>query len=500
MVVLGVAESANPGATITRGTAVVRWPHTPPPTASDLARTLIPALLAAAHAPAAPDPACSEPLLAVAEALVAGGRTALASLPPVLRPVSDWFELRDAGPAVGAFTAQVLDPKVPWRVREAHVARTTRGGGSPELANAAAVLLEAFADLERARRQPCELLRAWRAARGKPFPPLPATLRRAIDEGPRAGIPTDARSDLDIQREATDISRSALQRVLDRGEVPAVPLPPATPLSLRTLAAANARAAGSPTVCALLGESLPTGMRTGCRERDESGGWVYVRPGDRFEIIARAPSGEEAVLLRWPRWALFPLVGESGRDLFFVDEEGVQHAALAGGAAPELYWAGSFRTLARRPGAAGLAVVSWPAGDVLVEIGDERRPLGVKGRAGLAWLDRDLLVAADDNAMFLVSLTGQTRRLPLSLACVQSLAVTSGTVLAAQSAPCEPSLVRINLAEATSEPILVPGFSPFGVLPLPDGSLVMGGADGLYRWSGVGSAERIGAGLTPGPG
>lgn len=499
-VVLGAADGAAAGATVTGGTAVVKWPLTPPASASDLARTLAPALVAALHTPAAPEPACSEPLLALAEALVAGGRLALAGLPPVLRPVSDWFELRDAGPAVATLAAQVLDPKVPWRVREAHATRVARGGGSPELANAAAVLLEAFGDLELARRRPCELLRTWRATRGKPFPPLPATLRRAIDEGEGAGVPTEARTDLDVQREVGDISRSALQRLLDRGDVPPAPLPPGTPLALRARAAANARAAGSADVCGLLGEPLPSGLRTGCRDRDESGGWVYVRPQDRYEIVARAPSGEEAVLLRWPRWVLFPQVGASGRDLFFVDQEGVQHLDLEGVAPVQLHWPGSFRTLARRPGAEGLVVVSWPSGELLVEVGEQRRSLGVKGRGGVAWLDRDLVVAADEDALTLVSLAGESRRIPLSLGCVRSLAVTSGALLAAQSLPCEPSLVRINLADATSERILSPGFAPLGLLPLPDGGLVLGGGEGLYRWSGAGSAERIGVGLTPGPG
>ncbi len=499
-VVLGAVEGAAPSATVIRDSAVVRWPLSPPPTAAELARLLVPALLTAAHSPAAPDPSCSEPLLAMAEALVFGGRIAQATLPPALRPVSEWFEPRDATSAIATFAAQVLDPKVPWRVRESHAARLARGGAGPELANAAAVLLEAFGDVQAASRRPCELLRTWRAARGKPFPPIPTTLRRAIDEGASAGIPSDARGGLDLQREAADIARSALQRVLDRGEVPAAPLPPTTPLTQRALAAANARAAGSPRVCDLLGETLPAGLRTGCREHNESGGWVYVRPGERFDIVARASTGEEAVLLRWHRWVLFPMVGDIGRDLFFVDEQGIQHVDLAGGAPPAVHWEGSFRTLARRPGAAGLAVVSWPAGEVLVEIGEERRALGVKARAGLAWLDRDLLVAADDGALVLISLTGQARRLPLSAPCIRSLAVSSGAVLAAQEIPCQPGLVRINLAEATIEPVLTPGFAPFGVLTLPDGTLVMGGAEGLYRWSGAGSAERIAAGITPGPG
>jgi len=499
-VVLGAVEGAAPSATVIRDTAAVRWPLSPPPTAAELARLLVPAVLAAAHVPAAPDPACSEPLLAMAEALVSGGRIALATLPPALRPVSDWFEPRDATSAIAAFAAQVLDPKVPWRVREAHAARLARGGASPQLANAAAVLLEAFADSQTASRRPCELLRAWRAARGKAYPSLPAALRRAINEGPGAGVPTGTLRGVDVERESADISRSALQRLLERGELPSDSLSPATPLAQRALAAANARSLGSPRVCELLGESLPAGLRTGCRERNESGGWVYVRPGERFDIVARASTGEEAVLLRWPRWVLFPLVGETGRDLFFVDEQGVQHVDLAGGAPPTLYWKGSFRTLARRPGAAGLAAVSWPSGEVQVEIGEERRPLGVKARAGLAWLDRDLLVAADDGALVLVSLTGQARRLPLSAPCIRSLAVSSGAVLAAQDIPCQPGLVRINLAEATIEGVLTPGFAPFGVLPLPDGTLVMGGAEGLYRWSGAGSAERIAAGITPGPG
>mgnify|MGYP005839926859 CR=1 FL=1 len=499
-VVVGTADGAAAGATVMGSVAVVRWPLTPPASASDLARTLAPALLAAAHTPAAPDAACSEPLLVLAEALVAGGRQALVALPPVLRPVSEWFELREAGPPVATFAAQVLDPKVPWRVREAHATRAARGGGSPELANAAAVLLEAFADVELARRAPCGVLRAWRAARSAPFPPLPATLRRAIDEGTSAGLPTASRTELDVGRERGDIARSALQRLLDRGEVPPAPLAAGTPLPLRARAAANARAAGSAAVCPLLGEPLPSGLRTGCRERDESGGWVYVRLHDGWEIVARAPSGEEAVLLRWPGWVLFPQVGESGRELFFIDQHGVQRLDLAGGAPVELHWPGSFRILARRPAAAGLAVVAWPSGEVLVEVGEERRSLGVKGRGGVAWLDRDLLVAADGDALMLASLAGESRRIPVGSGCVRSLAVTSGAVLAAQSLPCEPAVVRLDLAAATSERILSSGFAPFGLLPLPDGSLVLGGRDGLYRWSGAGTAERIGAGLTPGPG
>lgn len=499
-IVLGVVEGAAPSATVIRDTAAVRWPLSPPPTATELARLLVPAVLAAARVPAAPDPSCSEPLLAMAEALVSGGRIALATLPPALRPVSDWFEPRNVTSAVGVFAGQVLDPKVPWRVREAHAARLARGGASPELASAAAVLVEKFGDTERALRQPCELLRAWRAARGTSYPPLPANLRRAIAEGPTAGVPAGTMRGVDVERELADVSRSALQRLLERGELPVQALSPAIPFSQRALAAANARGLGSPRVCELLGEPLPVGLRTGCRERNEAGGWVYVRPGERFEIVARSTSGEEAVLVRWPRWALFPVVAETGRDLYFVDEEGVQHVDLTGAAPPSVHWQGSFRTLVRRPGAAGLAVVSWPSGEVLVEIEEERRPLGVKARAGLAWLDRDLLVTADDGALALVALTGQARRLTLSAPCIRSLAVSSGAVLAAQDIPCQPGLVRINLAEATIEGVLTPGFAPFGVVPLPDGSLVMGGAEGLYRWSGAGSAERIAAGITPGPG
>lgn len=499
-VVVGATEGATPGATVTGSTAVVSWPNAPPPGAADLARVLGPPILAAAHVPAAPDPACSEPLLALAEALVTGGRLALAGLPPTLRPVSDWLEPDDAAAAIAGFAAQVLDPTVPWRVREAHLGRTARGGASPHLANAAAMVLEAFGEVELAQRQPCELLRQWRRRRGTPLPPLPAILRRAINEGPRAGIPTPGRGRLDPDLEAAEISRAALQRLLDRGEVPPAPLPPETPMWQRFLAAANARATGSASVCALLGESLPPGLRTGCRENDESGGWVYVRPSSSFEIVARAPSGEEAVLLRWPRWVLFPVIGGAGQELFFVDEKGVQRVELAGGTRPHLHWEGSFRTLVRRPGAEGLAVVAWPSGEVLVETAGQRQSLHVKGRNGITWLDRDVLAAADEDGLFLVSLAGQSRRMPVSAACVRSLAATSGTLLAAQSTPCSPALLRLDLATATGEPMLSLGFAPFGLLPLADGSVVLGGGEGLYRWRPGGSAERIGAGLTPGPG
>lgn len=499
-VVVGAGEGVTPAATVVGGVAVVRWPLTPAPSATDLARLLTPPLLSAGRAPAAPDPGCSEPLLGLAEALLAAGHLALVSLPPALRPVREWLEPRDATAALGAFSSQVLDVKVPWRVREAHLARAARGAASPEVGNAAAVLVEAFGDAEKARRQPCEVLRAWRAARGEPYPPLPGVLRRALDEGPRAGIPATGRGELDPQREAKEVARAALQRLLERGELPASPLSADTPFRQRALAAANARARGAAVVCALLGESLPAGLRTGCREEGETGGWVYVRPGEQFEIVARAPGGEEAVLLRWPRWALFPVVGGVGRDLYFVDQEGIQLVDLSGAAPPALHWGGNFRALVRRPGADGLAVVVWPSGEVMVEIDGQRRALGVKGRGGVAWVDRDLLVAADEDVLQLVSLTGQARRLPAPAACLRSLAVTSGTLLAAQSSPCEPALVRIDLLEASSETVLRLAFAPFGLLPLPDGSIVLGGAEGLYRWGGAGNAERIGVGLTPGPG
>jgi hypothetical protein len=78
--------------------------------------------------------------------------------------------------------------------------------------------------------------------------------------------------------------------------------------------------------------------------------------------------------------------------------------------------------------------------------------------------------------------------------------VTRGGITAGVSAPCEPGLVRVALTERSTSSLLRLPEGPLGLVAFPGGGLVLGTSEGLWSWRGEGAPERIGAGMTPGPG
>jgi hypothetical protein len=86
------------------------------------------------------------------------------------------------------------------------------------------------------------------------------------------------------------------------------------------------------------------------------------------------------------------------------------------------------------------------------------------------------------------------------LKCCRCVVVSRGAVTAGVSAPCEPGLVRVALNERSATPLLRLTEGPLGLVALPGEGYLLGTAAGLWSWPGQGTPERIGAGLTPGPG
>jgi hypothetical protein len=128
------------------------------------------------------------------------------------------------------------------------------------------------------------------------------------------------------------------------------------------------------------------------------------------------------------------------------------------------------------------------------------RDLRLNGVGGLAFLNSDVLLASDGTQLSLGSIEGEVRPSVSPSPCCHSLVVTPGGIAAGVAAPCDPGVVRIVLADRSSSSLLRLPDGPLGLVALPAGGLVLGTADGLWSWRGEGAPERIGAGLTPGPG
>ncbi len=461
--------------------AFVMIPKTQPPETREIVGALASAVLTAAIRPAPPDPRCSEPLLALAEAVADAGSFALTALPPSLRPVRDWLELKDATAALDEMAGQMLTAETRWHERRAGLARVaSAGGASPRLGAAAALVVEAFGDAARARRRPFDLLVAWREGSGKGYPPMPRVLRSALAKPLEAGLPKEKE-----RAERDEVARDALARLVAHGGFALTEIPPTTHLSLRLEAAARLRATGGTGLCAWLARGELPAVRTGCRPEGEEGGLVFARPrDDGFEVVARGPAGEEAPLLLWPRWLLFPVVRPALGELWFIDAEGVWRLPLDGHAAPRLAAPGAFRHLAPAPDDAGAATARWPGGEVVV-IGEHGvRSLGIDGRGGIAWLDRDLVVASNGETLSLASLQGEVRTAVFALPCCRALAATPGGLLAGVTAPCAAGLARVALSERTATPVLELRDGPLGLTPLAGGGVAYGNADGLFLWRG----------------
>jgi hypothetical protein len=495
--VIATTEASTVSAAAHDATALVLLPKSGGASEVEIARSAAPALLLAATEPAGPDPRCGEPLLVLGQAIATAGSLALAALPPELRPVRDWLDARDAEPPLDALADEALDPETRWQSRRAKLLRMDQvGGPNPRLAASAALVVEAFGDAARARRAPYDLLLAWQKGSGKEFPRLPKALRKALAKPLAAGL--DKHSD---EADRTEVKWEALARRLATEPVPLAQVPADAPLPLRLLAAARLRERGGPGLCEWLTATPLPPLRTGCRGEGEGGGWVFSRPGaGGFEVVWRALGAEDALVLTWPRWVLFPLIVPSSGNLWFVDGRGVWRLPLDAHDAPHLVSAGSFRYLAASPDGAAVATARWPSGQVVVFGASGARELGVSGRGGLAFLDRDVLAASDGTQLSLASIEGEVRAGVAPSPCGHSLAVVPGGIAAGVTAPCEPGVTRIVLADRTASPLVTLPEGPLGLVALPAGGLVLGTAEGLWLWRGDRAPERVGAGVTPGPG
>ncbi len=495
-VVVAGTEGANPAAVVHGDTALVLQPKATAVDPVELARTLAPTLLLARSRPAPPDPRCDEPLLLIGEAVATAGSLSLAALPPQLRPVSDWLEVKQAAPPLEALAEQVLDPDTHWQTRRAMLLRMGQvGGPNPPLAAAAALVVEAFGDAAAARRRPFDLLVAWKKGSGKKYPSMPRALRVALEKPLEAGMPGAKEPD-----DRVEVAWDALLRRVQAGDVPLSEIPPAAPPPLRLRAAAGLRERGGPGLCQWLASSPLPKVRTGCGE-GESGGIVFSRPREGgFGVVWRSFTGDEELLVTWPRWVLFPQVVASSGELYFIDSQGVWHLPLDAHAAPQLAASGSFRHLAVAPDGSAVATVRWPSGRIVVLRAAGPQELALDGRGGLAFVDTDVLVASDGEKLSLASLEGQLRPDVGALRCCRCLVFARGAVVAGVSAPCEPGLARAVLNEGSAAPLLRLAEGPLGLVALPGAGFLLGTAEGLWSWPGQGTPERIGAGLTPGPG
>ncbi len=493
------ASDTNSAAAITHAdTVLVLAPNEEHAGVTDLARAIATSRLLAHFESAPPDPRCSEPLLALGEAIARAGALALADLPPSLRPVNAWVDQRELAPALNALVDEALDADTPWAERKARLATLGQlGGAGPQVANAAALLVEAFGDTPRALRAPLDFLRAWREHGGKRLPAFPHDLQRALARPLEAGLPKAKKM---AERAAIEVD--ALGRAVASGTAEFAAIGKDAPAALRLQLAANTRAEGNPGLCGWLTAAPLAISRSGCRSEGEEAGIVFARPraGTGFDVEWRASSGDEAPLLSWPRWILYPAVNATRGELCFIDAQGLWRVPLDAHTPPRLALAGAFRQLGVSPDGGSIAVARWPGGQVVVVRDSGPTELPVNGKGGLAWLESDLLLAADGETLSLASLRGEVRAGVLPLPCCDSLATGKVDVTAGLTHPCEPSLERVVLPERRAAMLVKLAEAPLGIVILDQGDVVFGSAEGLWRWRGEGNPERIGAGLTPGPG
>jgi hypothetical protein len=490
------APNVQPAAVVHGSAVLALLPTTPKTTATQLSQIVAAAVLAAQLRPAIPEDDVSEALFLFAESLANAGSLSLASLPPELRPVHDWLEPKDASDAIGAIARESFNTESAWEMRRARIVRLGQeGGANPAIAHAAAYLVEAFGDAAVARRRPLELLRAWQNDKAKKFPAMPQSLKHALAEPSTVGMPKKpTAAEIDNQ------SLRAFQRHLANGRVPAdaptVPLP----LADRLLASALERAQGVGNACRWINEQVPTELRTGCRPEGEKPGVVYARPlAVGADIVARTSTGAEGTLLRWPRWVLFPQLVPATGELLFVDELGIWSVELEAAVAPRLVAPGGFRHLIVSPDGERSAAARWPSGDVVLLESGGVRAVSASGRGGLTWVENDVLLASDGEKLVLVAAEGEVAPWPVTLPCTRAL-FSAGGIFATIAPPCEGGIVRLSPTDGSVTRLVSVKEGPFGLVVVPDGGIVFGGPDGLWRFSGEDRPERIGAGFTPGRG
>lgn len=444
-------------------TVLLLLPTVEPTPPADAARSVVTAWLLAHKTPAFPEEGVSEPLLRLGESLAWLGSLALANTPPDLLPLGQWVEPKAVAPALEQLVRQSLDTNEPYRLRRARLKElTVPGRASPELAQAAAFLVETFGDPDEARRHPMALLRAWAENRGKRFPFPPRLLRSALAQPARAGLPKRM-ADEDAQALALDEGlRAAWARPA------AQPLPPGAPGEAEGVWRARRRAQGLPTPAPRVrpGEGF-------CLARPEP-------PG--FAVTWRGADGEELLLL-WPRWVLAPQLGAGGEEVVFVDPEGIWRVSLIGEGA-ELVQAGTFRALAASPSGRFLAALAWPDGEVRLWPG--AKALGAA--SAFCWLQEEVLVVGDGQELRLVSVEGQRGAGP-PLPCHRALAGKGGRIVAAVGPPCQPALVSADPGGGEVVPLLQLPEPAADLVAVGEGWVFSGG-DGVFLLSG-GSVKRL---------
>ncbi|MGQ9836052.1 MAG: hypothetical protein ACUVRQ_08770 [Thermoanaerobaculaceae bacterium] len=434
-------------------TILLILPRQTPITPDEAARTATVAWLAAKQTPVAPGFSFSEPLLLFVESLVWQGIFALANMPPMLLPVSQWLEPRDFLPALESLVREFLDPEVPYRRKRARLREMQRPGGSdPALAHAAAYLLEAFGQPAKARLAPLEFLQAWAENREKRFPPMPKALRQALREPQEAGL---SRKKEDQELLTLDMAF----RTAWTGP-PEKPLPEDAPPEAQVIWEARRRTVGLPT-------PLP-------KDLDFTRGFFLSRPErDAFAVYWRQ-GAKEILLFLWPHWVISPCLSADGEGVVFVDPFGVWRLSLAG-AGKEKLLAGDFRAAKPSPSGKLVAALSWPGQELVLT--PPGRFLG-NAKGGFAWIQDDLLLGSDGETLRVIDLQGRQEPL-LSLRCSQGLAQSQGEILALVGQPCHGGVVRLDLAQRRVHPFISLPQAPADLLSLPNGNIV------LLTWQGV---------------
>lgn len=454
-VFFGFRPQPTPTATAFGGTVVLALPESEPVSPEEAARIAAVAWLVAQQKPSPPVDGVSEPLLALAESLAWLGSFSLANTPTALLPLGQWLEPRAVAPSLESFVRSVLEGDEPYRTKRARMRELLRpGGASPELAQAAAYLLELFGDPEQARRTPVELLRDWVEAKDKPYPPAPRALKRALAAPRAAGV---------LRKEKEDRSALALDQALRAAWAgPAeAPLPPEADSEAQEVWQARRRALG-------LSAPLP--------QLPQGDGYLLARPEkDGFGVYWHQGK-QERLLLLWPRWVIAPQLASQGEELVFVDPTGIFRVGLAGGV--ETVRAGDFR--GARVAGDHLVALAWPSLELLLHPAE--RWLG-PAAGGFAWLEEGLLLASNGEELRVVSPDGNARVL-FSLPCTATLAAAGGQVWAVQGSPCEPTLVRLDLGAAGAQRFLRLPETPADLIVTPQGRLVFLISRGVFSIEG----------------
>jgi hypothetical protein len=458
------------------------------------------AVVASRLRPAPPDRRCSEPLLQFSEALARAGVLALAGLPPSLRPVSDWLEPREAKAAIEAVARDAFDLERQWADRRAALAQASRAGNlRPELAHAAAMLVETLGSPKEALAHPLDLLLTWRDQGNPKLPSVPSVVRKALANPLQAGVPKKKEKE---RAEQEELAASVTERALRSGVMTPAALPPELPVPALLDLAAALRATGSPELCTWVRSAkLPADRFTGCRE-EEPAGVVFARPrpAGGFEVVWRGAAQQENSLLIWPRWLLFPRIDRNASLLRFIDDRGVWELHLDG-SPPSLLLPGAFRQLGTSPSGNAIAAARRGAPVTVVRLANgTTRELSADAEAGLAFVDSDIVATGSDGKVGLASVEGSVRAGVLEVGCLGALAARPGSLLAAVLPPCEVGLYRLSVAEGTATLVLKMSEGAASIALLADGVVVLATSEGLFRWREGSAPERFATGLTPGPG